>query len=168
MKGKMTAAGLFAALFLGQGCQDKQLGPSTPAASTPSAQTVDTSGGSAKDHRHGAGPHGGAVSDWGGGAYHVEFTVDHDAKQSTVYVLGSDGKTPAPVKAEKITLSINEPPFEVELKAQPWEGEPAGSASRFVGQHDNFGIVRKFAGAISGEVEGTPYVGEFAEVGGEN
>jgi hypothetical protein len=168
MKRSIAAAGFFVALFMGQGCQEKPLDPSTPAATTPSAQTADRGGGSTKDHSHGAGPHGGAVSDWGGGAYHVEFTVDHDAKQSTVYVLGSDGKTPAPVKAEKITLSIDEPAFDVQLKAQPWEGEPAGSASRFAGQHDNFGVVRAFAGAISGVVEGTPYVGEFAEVAGEN
>ena len=28
-------------------------------------------------HSHGAGPHDGTLADWGGGKYHVEFTVDH-------------------------------------------------------------------------------------------
>jgi hypothetical protein len=116
------------------------------------------------DHAgHGAGPHEGVVTDWGGGKYHVEFTVDHDKKEATVYVLGSDEKTPAPVKATKVTLSINEPPFEVELQPQPLEGEREGASSRFVGTHDNLGIVREFAGTITGEIEGTPYTGDFKE-----
>jgi hypothetical protein len=116
------------------------------------------------DHSHGAGPHGGTIADLGGGAYHAEFTVDHDAKQSTVYILGSDGKTAAPINASKLLLAINEPSYEVELAAQPMPGETGGKSSRFVGQHDNLGIVREFAGTISVEADGTPYVGEFAEV----
>jgi hypothetical protein len=39
-------------------------------------------GHAAGDHEHGAGPHGGTLADWGGGKYHVEFTVDHDAKEA--------------------------------------------------------------------------------------
>src|SRR5215213_1395788 len=82
---------------------------------------------------HGAGPHEGVVTDWGGGKYHVEFTVDHVKKEATVYILGGDEKTPAPVKASKVTLSINDPAFEVELQAQPQPGEADGASSRFVG-----------------------------------
>ena len=118
----------------------------------------------AADHSHGAGPHGGAVTDWGGGAYHVEFTVDHGKKESTVYVLASDAKTLAPIPAAKLQLSINDPAFQVDLTALPMEGDAPGASSRFVGQHDNFGIVREFAGSITGEVGGTPYAGDFVEV----
>ena len=114
-------------------------------------------------HDHGAGPHGGAIGEWGDGSFHVEFTVDHGKKQATVYVLGGDAKTPAPVKAAKLLLSINEPAFQVDLAPQPLDGEPAGSSSRFVGQHDNLGIVREFAGTISGEADGKPYAADFAE-----
>jgi hypothetical protein len=114
-------------------------------------------------HGHGAGPHGGAVADWGGGAYHVEFTVDHDKKEATVYILGSDGRTTKPIKADKITLSIDDPAFQVDLAAQPQDGEPAGESSRFVGQHDNLGIVREFSGSIAGEFDGAPYAADFAE-----
>ena len=114
-------------------------------------------------HHHGSGPHGGTVTDWGGGKYHVEFTVDHDKKEAVVYVLGGDGKTPTPVKTSKLILSINEPSFQVNLEAQPQGGEPDGASSRFVGQHDNLGKVQEFAGTISGEVEGTPYAGDFTE-----
>jgi hypothetical protein len=112
---------------------------------------------------HGAGPHDGTVTDWGGGKYHVEFTVDHDKKEATVYILGGDEKTPAPVKATKVLLSINDPKFEVELMPQPLDGETDGACSRFVGTHDNLGIVREFAGTISGEIQGTPYTGDFKE-----
>jgi hypothetical protein len=145
-------------LLIVAGCSKEK-----PTVAPAADSTVETSA-----HSHGSGPHGGAIADLGGGAYHAEFTVDHDAKQSTVYVLGSDGKTAAPIKASKLVLTINEPSYEVELNAQPMPGETGGESSRFVGQHENFGIVREFAGTISGEFDGTPYVGEFAEVAGEN
>lgn len=113
-------------------------------------------------HAHGAGPHGGAVADWGGGKYHVEFTVDHDQKEATVYILSGDEKTPAPVKADKLLLTIKQPSFQVELMPAPQKGEIEG-ASRFVGTDEKLGVVQEFAGTISGEVEGTPYAGDFAE-----
>ena len=114
-------------------------------------------------HAHGAGPHGGTVTDWGGGAYHIEFTVDHDRQEATVYILGSDEQTPAPLKTDKITLVINEPETEIELVASPLEGETTDQASRFVGKHETLGIVREFSGTIQGVVEGTPYTGDFSE-----
>ncbi len=132
--------------------------PVTPAGQQPAPQT-DGSGHAG----HGAGPHEGTLADWGGGKYHVEFTVNHDKKESVVYVLGSDEKSPAPVKADKILLSITGPDFQVELTASPLEGEEDGLCSRFVGTHDNLGIVQEFQGTISAEVDGTPYVGEFKE-----
>jgi len=135
--------------------------PSTPAAKSPTAEPHD-------EHDHGAGPHGGTIGEWGGGAYHIEFTVDHDKQESIVYILGGDVKTPAPIKAEKLTLSINEPAFQVELAAQPLEGEAAGESSRFVGQHESLGKVQEFAGSITGEVEGTPYAGDFKEEAGHH
>lgn len=112
---------------------------------------------------HGSGPHEGAVTDWGGGKYHVEFTVDHGKKEATVYILGSDEKSPAPIKTPTIHLTINDPITELDLTAKPLEGEAAGMSSRFVGTHDTIGIVKEFAGTISGEIEGTPYTGDFKE-----
>ena len=92
-----------------------------------------------------------------------EFTVDHGKKEATVYILGGDAKSPAPIKAEKLLLSINDPQFQVDLAAQPLKGEAAGSSSRFVGTHDNLGKVQEFAGTISGEADGKPYAGDFKE-----
>jgi hypothetical protein len=122
-------------------------------------------GHAAGGHDHGPGPHGGTLADWGGGTYHVEFTVDHGAKEAVVYVLGGDERTPARVELAdgKLLLTIREPAFQVELAAQPLEGETEGRASRYAGRHESLGIVREFAGTISGAVDGTPFAGDFSE-----
>jgi len=133
-------------------------GPPTKAAAAPKAA------GDAHDHHsHDAGPHDGTIADWGGGKYHVEFTVDHDKKETIVYILGADANTPIAVKAGRVLLNIVDPKFQIELKAKPLEGEAEGSSSRFVGSHDSLGIVKEFQGTISAEVEGTPYVADFKE-----
>ena len=137
--------------------------PPAPKPAPPTTQTSAAPKDAPKHAAHGEGPHEGAVADWGGGKYHVEFTVDHDKQEATVYVLGDDEKTATPIKAATILLSINDPKFQVELAAAPLEGEADGKASRFVGKHESLGKVQEFAGSISGEVDGTPYVGDFKE-----
>ena len=116
-----------------------------------------------KHKGHGAGPHEGTLADWGGGKFHVEFCVDHDKQEATIYVLGDDEKTATPIKASTILLSITEPKVQLELTAAPLDGEAEGTASRFVGKHESLGKVQAFAGTISGEVDGTPYAGDFKE-----
>ena len=116
------------------------------------------------DHDHHApGPHGGTIVDWGGGKYHVEFTVDHAAKSATVHVLDSATNKPLPIKTTALQLSLQDPPAQIELKPQPLDGETEALASRFVGTHDALAKEREFAGTISGEVEGTPYAADFKE-----
>ncbi|MBM4069822.1 MAG: hypothetical protein FJ271_12845 [Planctomycetes bacterium] len=116
-------------------------------------------------HAHGKGPNGGAVAGWGGGEFHVEFTVSHPDQEATIFVLGSDHKTAAPIKAKdnQLLLTIKEPAFEVVLKAKPQKGDPAGTSSRFAGKHKNLGVEQEFAGTISGAIDGTPYTGDFKE-----
>ncbi len=150
---------LLLTLTLALGCGEAEKPAPTPAAATTPAK--DDHG--EKHEGHGAGPHEGAVADWGGGKFHVEFTVDHDKQEATVYILGDDEKTATPIKASTILLSINAPKFQVELAAAPLDGEVEGTASRFVGKHESLGKVQEFAGSISGEVDGTPYVGDFKE-----
>ncbi len=150
---------LLLTLTLALGCGGGDQPTPKPAASSTPAK--DDHG--HKHAAHGEGPHEGAVADWGGGKFHVEFTVDHDKQEATVYILGDDEKTATPIKANNILLSINAPKFQVELAAAPLEGEAEGTASRFVGKHENLGKVQEFAGIISGEVDGTPYVGDFKE-----
>lgn len=118
---------------------------------------------SVEGHSHGVGPHDGTIADWGGGKYHVEFTVDHSKQQATVYVLGSDEKTPVPIDAKSIELSIKAPELLVTLQASPQEGDPEGKSSRFIGTHEKLGVVQEYAGTMTGVVDGTPYSGDFTE-----
>jgi hypothetical protein len=114
-------------------------------------------------HAHGPGPHDGTITDWGGGKYHVEFTVDHDKQQATVYILGADEKTPTPIESESVELSITDPMMQVKLEPSPQEGDPEGKASRFVGTHENLGVVQEYAGTMTAVIDGVPYSGDFAE-----
>lgn len=114
-------------------------------------------------HAHRAGPHDGTIADWGGGKFHVEFTVDHEKQQATVYILGADEKTPTPIDASEIDISIVDPMMQFTLLAAPEESDPPGKASRFVGEHEKLAVVQEYAGTISGVVDGTPYSGDFAE-----
>jgi hypothetical protein len=137
----------------------------------PAGAGTATSGDSHEGHdheghahgEHGAGPHDGTIGEFGGGKYHIEFVVDHEKQEATVYVLGEDVKTPAPLKTDKLTLAITEPAASIELAAQPLEGEAAGESSRFVGTHEALGKEQEFAGTVTAEVEGTPYEGEFKQ-----
>jgi hypothetical protein len=140
-------------------------GSSTPEPTTPPASQTGTppQAESEEHHGHGAGPHEGTLADWGGGKYHVEFTVDHDKQEATVYILGDDEKTPAPIPTAEIQLTITDPAMQVALKAAAQEGDPEGSASRFVGNHESLGVVQEYAGTISGVVDDTPYSGDFKE-----
>ena len=156
------------ALFVG--CEAKKPAATSGGATTKSGEHAHEDGtvhkdADEKEHAaHGNGPHDGVVADWGGGKFHVEFTVDHGKKEAMVYILGDDEKTPAPIDATEITLAIKDPAFQASLKASPQNGDPAGKASRFVGNHDNFGIVKEYEGSISGTVSGTPYSGNFKEL----
>jgi hypothetical protein len=153
---KRTLASLLI-LAVVAGCGDAQP-PATSATEKSSQQP------SSHSHAgHGAGPHDGTLADWGGGKYHVEFTVDHDKQEATVFILGDDEKTPSPIKVEEIQLSISDPAMQVTLKAAPQEGDPEDSTSRFVGNHESLGVVQEYAGTITGVVDGTPYAGDFKE-----
>jgi len=156
MKKMMNTA--LALMCLGQftGCNQK---PSV----APTTENRQSSIENPQGHGHGSGPHEGTVADWGGGKFHVEFTVDHEKQEGTVYVLGSDEKSPVPIDAQSIDLSINDPVMQVTLKASPIESDPPGKASRFIGNHEKLGVVQEYAGTIAGVIDGTPYSGDFAE-----
>ncbi|MEO2017976.1 MAG: hypothetical protein ABGZ53_26795 [Fuerstiella sp.] len=157
---------LFALLSLSLmvGCGDKTA--EQPTAKQPATPSNSDNGdlGNKGGHSHGAGPHGGTLADWGGGAYHVEFTVDHDKKEATVYILGSDEKTPEPIIAESVLLTINDPELQADLLPVPLESDSDGKSSRFVGTHESLAIVQEYGGTLSAAVDGTPYAGNFMEV----
>ena len=153
-----------AGMTLLSGCSEPETAAPAPSP-TDSSLTPDAHGHDhgEEGHGHGAGPHDGTLADWGGGAYHVEFTVDHDKQEATVYILGSDEKTPEPIATESLLLTIKEPELQAELMPAPLDGESDGKSSRFVGTHEGQATVMEYEGTISGEVDGTPYVGEFKE-----
>lgn len=154
----MLSAGAFMV-----GCGDKAAEQPAP---EPAAASTESDHGHPHDeggHSHGAGPHDGTLADWGGGKFHVEFTVNHDKQEGTVYILGDDEKTTSPIEAEEIQLSIKDPKMQVTLKAAPQEGDPKGTASRFIGNHESLGVVQEYEGTITGVVDDTPYSGNFKE-----
>jgi hypothetical protein len=157
----LTSLSAIGALAFVVGCGGSQQPAPTGAPTAPAQPAAHSD-----DHSHsghGAGPHDGTLADWGGGKYHVEFTVDHDKQEATVYVLGDDEKTPSPVNAAEIQLSIRDPAMQVTLKAARLESDPAGTASRFVGNHESLGVVQEYAGTITGVIDDTPYSGDFKE-----
>ncbi len=54
------------------------------------------------------------------------------------------------------------------LHPAPQKGDAEGTSSAFVGKHENLGIVQEYAGTITGEVDGTPYTGDFKEEPGHD
>lgn len=142
--------GVFA-LALAAGCGQPAASPSKPA---PAPHHDD-------DHEHPPPPHGGALIELG--RYHGEFTVDHEKKQATVYILDGKVVKAVPVKAEQLKLVIKEPAFEVDLVPLPQEGDPAGKSSRFTATHDHFGKVQEFEGTVRGVLDGKPAEGDFKE-----
>ena len=149
--------GLLAALaFAFAGCSPKpDVGKAKP----------DSKSGHAHEHSE-VWPHEGTLVEWGDEEYHPEFTVDHKAKQVTVYLLDGTAKKAPNVDAAKITdlkLTINNvaPPITVDLKHDPAKSGDKGIA--FVATHDKFATEMEFKGNISGKVDGKPYSGDFAE-----
>ena len=118
--GLLSAFYALVAMTFIAGCQEPAA-PETAASSNTNSAAAEhghehTEGEGEHAHGHGAGPHDGTLADWGGGKYHVEFTVSHDKQEATVYVLGSDEKTPAPIKADKVLLTIGDPELMAELR----------------------------------------------------
>ncbi|QDU18746.1 hypothetical protein [Urbifossiella limnaea] len=136
------------------------VGCGQPAA--PSKAAPEKKGGDDDPHEHGEGPHGGTIIDIAG--VHAEFTVDHKAKSATVYILdGKKAKKAEPIAAAALTISVKSPAFQVDAKASPEAGDPAGKASRFVAVHDNFGKEQEFAGTLTVTLDGKQYNEDFKE-----
>ena len=115
----------------------------------------------ANDHEHDAGPHGVAILEFG--KYHGEFKPDHVKKEATVWVLGADAQKPARIKADKLRLVVSNTNPKIEIDPLPTDKADDGTASVFGGKHDGFGIELESEGTVSGQIDGTPYSGDFKE-----
>jgi hypothetical protein len=115
-------------------------------------------------HGNEEGPHHGPIAEWGDCEYELEFTVDHKTQEATVYVFAGHKLKPAPIKLTAVTLTLKQtPPVTIELTAKPQDGDPAGTASRFVGKHAALAAEKHFAGTLSAVLDGKPYAGDFKE-----
>ena len=148
------AMGLLGTALVVAGCKP-------PDATTSGSKPAPKIGEHGDDGKHEAGPHGGTIFEFG--KYHGEFLVDHKLKQATVYILDDKINNAAPIAAEKFSLSIKNPQFQTELKAEPQKADPKGRSSKFTVTHPNFGKEQLFEGAVSGVVDGKPYSVDFKE-----
>lgn len=132
---------------------------------SPSTSSNGASNKGKEEHEHPEkGPHGGPLAEWGDEEFHVELVLSTENKQATVYVLDGHAEKAVPIEAETVTLILKseEPPVQVELKAEPQEGDPAGKASKFVGTHEKLGAKLDPEKIVaSGKVKGKPYQGHF-------
>lgn len=133
----------------------------------PSAEKKEAPAAADAGHSHGNGPNGGVVFDLG--QHHVEFTVDHPKQQCTILFLGVDEKSPGPVAATEFVLAIEEsksadgtpvPAMTVQMLPQD---AADGKAATFVGTDPGIGNVADFSGTVTGEIDGKPAQGSFAE-----
>lgn len=148
---RLAAAGFAVALALATGCNKKPAEAPAPAKKP-------------AEHEHTESPHKGALAEWGDHEYHAEFVVDHDAREATVYVLDGDAQNAKPIRAGQLTVALAEQPAVVfTLAATARDGDPPGTASRFVGRHDALATNKPFAGTISVEAAGKKYSGAFKE-----
>lgn len=87
------------------------------------------------DHHHEHGPNGGHILELG--EYHGEIAVT-DGRVLTLFVLGEDAKTPAPVAdaTAKALLKVGSETKEIPLASSPLEGETDGKSSRFAAAAD--------------------------------
>jgi hypothetical protein len=75
----------------------------------------------------------------------------------------TDEKTPTPIDATSIEVSINDLEVQVTLQASPLESDPLGKSSRFVGTHEKLSVAQEYSGTMTGVVDDTPYSGYFKE-----
>jgi hypothetical protein len=121
----------------------------------------DDNGGDHADH--GPGPHGGVIIELGGGKFHGEFKPDHKEKSATVWLLGVDAKTPAPMKTDKVRLVVSNASPKIEIDLLPTDKDAEGKASTFTGKHDGFAVEMEYKGTVRFNVGDKQYSGDFEE-----
>lgn len=113
-------------------------------------------------HETPVGPHSGALVEWGED-HRAEFVADRVKGEVTVYVLARDARTPAPVAADEVVLTIDEPVMRITLKPSPQARDPKGTSSRFVGDLPESARNWRLTGALSGVVDGNKVAGDLVE-----
>lgn len=162
MMTKLVTATLVIGVLTLTGCENKSNAPvsAAPASSKPKHHP---------SHVHGKGPNDGVVFDLG--AYHAEFTVNHDKKECYVLFVTEDDKDAQPVPVAAKDLIVTTKPSKTkdgkEVPAMTITLKPVdlkdGKAAKFVGTDPGLGNIADFEGTIIGEIDGKPAQGEFKE-----
>ena len=114
------------------------------------------------------GPHKGILVEWGEEEYHLELVPDAKGGSVILYVYGGEEDlkkgTAKPIDAKSLVMTVKgEKSVTIKLEPKPAAGDPAGTASVFVGKHEVFKSDAKLAGTVSGKVGAKPYSGEFKQ-----
>lgn len=120
---------------------------------------VPSSAAKTPQHVHGTGPNGGMTFDFGN--YHGEFVIDQGKREVAVFILAEDEKTPQPVSAAKLDLTVKSPSIAIELKPMPTVTDPPGKSSRFVGTHDDLAKNKELDVTVTAKLDNKPSVGQF-------
>ncbi len=121
-------------------------------------------------HEHGGalGPHQGHLIELGEEEYHAELVFDKQTRKTTVYILGSDAKTPEAIEQPDVELhlAMGDEEVELTLKAVPLEDDAEGKSSRFELPADelpeSIDDEEKFEGHLLLTIAGKRFEGELA------
>jgi len=122
----------------------------------------------ARADEHEAGPHKGAIIEWGEEEYHLEIVTDAKTGDVMVYVYGDHKefhkeKTRA-IDAKSLSVTIKgDKAVTVKLEPKPGKDDPKGTSTVFVGKDDAVKTEKKLSGSVSGKVGTKPYTGDFKQ-----
>ncbi|MFG0296184.1 MAG: hypothetical protein ACF8PG_09785 [Maioricimonas sp. JB045] len=119
-------------------------------------------------HHHDLGPNGGHLVELGEEEYHAEVAFDATDRVLTVYLLGPDAKTAAPIAAEAVTFALEggDEAQTITLAASPLETDGENLASRFASEAGAVPETVKDAedlrGSVTVVIDGTSLTGEVS------
>lgn len=129
---------------------------------------TNTAGHDHHHHHHDLGPNGGHLVELGDEQYHAEVLFDASDRSLTVYLLGPDAETAAPVAVEEITFTLDggDAPQTITLTASPVETDGENLASRFASEAgavpETVRDAEDLHGSITAVIEGTSLTGAIS------
>lgn len=119
-------------------------------------------------HEHG--PHEGEMIELAGGKFHAELLHDHDTHTTTIYLLGEDAKTAAPIDAKELTMNVvvDGKPTQFSLPADAEASDPDGKSSKFELSDEGLCSALDTEGAkarLNAQIDGQAVTGDVPEHG---
>jgi hypothetical protein len=147
------------------------IGCGDPAADVEEVQTADVDAANAEaaasEHKHTA-PHGGHLIPIGDHEYNIEMVFSEDPRELHAYVLGGHAEKKIGLGLESFDFDQEDDEgneVEIELMANPQEGDEEGTASRFTAKGDaipaSIKSLEDLHGHVHIEIEGKQRVGDL-------